>query len=49
MNMQQADMRHIEFRNDRFVAALALSGYKTETLLYLARVVTLGSYHLPPP
>jgi uncharacterized protein YfaS (alpha-2-macroglobulin family) len=47
--MQQADIRHIEFRDDRFVAALALSGYKTETLLYLARAVTPGSYRLPPP
>ncbi|WP_286872319.1 alpha-2-macroglobulin family protein [Pantoea sp. UBA5035] len=49
MDMQQADIRHIEFRDDRFVAALALSGYKTETLLYLARAVTPGSYRLPPP
>jgi alpha-2-macroglobulin len=49
MDMQQADIRHIEFRDDRFVTALALSGYKTETLLYLARAVTPGSYRLPPP
>lgn len=49
MDMQQADIRHIEFRDDRFVAALALSGYKTETLLYLARAVTPGSYRMPPP
>ncbi len=49
MDMQQTTIQHIEFRDDRFVAALALDGYTPGTLLYLARVVTPGSYHLPPP
>ena len=49
MDMQQANIKHIEFRDDRFVAALALDGYTPGTLLYLARAVTPGSYHLPPP
>lgn len=49
MDMQQANIQHIEFRDDRFVAALALDGYSPATLLYLARVVTPGSYRLPPP
>lgn len=49
MDMQQANIKHIEFRDDRFVAALALDGYTPGTLLYLARAVTPGSYLLPPP
>ncbi|KGT90162.1 alpha-2-macroglobulin family protein [Enterobacter cancerogenus] len=49
MDMQQANIKHIEFRDDRFVAALALDGYTPATLLYLARAVTPGSYRLPPP
>ncbi|MDF7648904.1 alpha-2-macroglobulin [Erwiniaceae bacterium L1_54_3] len=49
MDMQQANIKHIEFRDDRFVAALALDGYTPGTLLYLARAVTPGSYRLPPP
>lgn len=49
MDMQQADIKHIEFRDDRFVAALVLDGYTPATLLYLARAVTPGSYRIPPP
>ncbi|WP_312239816.1 alpha-2-macroglobulin [Pantoea sp.] len=49
MDMQQVDIRHIEFRDDRFVAALALDSYRPATLLYLARAVTPGSYRMPPP
>jgi len=49
MDMQQANIKHLEFRDDRFVAALALDGYTPGTLLYLARAVTPGSYRLPPP
>lgn len=49
LDMQQANIKHIEFRDDRFVAALALDGYTPGTLLYLARAVTPGSYRLPPP
>lgn len=49
MDMQQANIRHIEFRDDRFVAALAVDTYRPATLMYLARAVTPGSYHMPPP
>lgn len=34
--MQQADIQHMEFRNDRFVAAVSVKNYETVTLVYLA-------------
>jgi hypothetical protein len=45
--MQQADIQHLEFRDDRFVAALPLSESQHATLVYLARAVTPGTYHVP--
>ncbi|MBV8041707.1 alpha-2-macroglobulin [Pluralibacter sp.] len=47
--MQQADIQHIEFRDDRFVAAVAVSPYQPVTLVYLARAVTPGTYQVPVP
>jgi uncharacterized protein YfaS (alpha-2-macroglobulin family) len=47
--MQQADIQHLEFRDDRFVAALPLSQGQHATLVYLARAVTPGSYTVPVP
>lgn len=47
--MQQADIQHLEFRDDRFVAALPLSEGQHATLVYLARAVTPGSYAVPVP
>lgn len=47
--MQQADIQHIEFRDDRFVAAVALDGWQPVTLVYLARAVTPGTYEVPAP
>ncbi|CDG20754.1 Uncharacterized lipoprotein yfhM [Xenorhabdus poinarii G6] len=47
--MQGADIRHIEYRDDRFVAAVAVPSYESATLLYLARAVTPGIYHVPAP
>mgnify|MGYP003366218150 FL=1 len=47
--MQQADIQHIEFRDDRFVAAVAVSAYQPVTLVYLARAVTPGTYQVPVP
>ncbi|VFS63994.1 Uncharacterised protein [Kluyvera cryocrescens] len=35
--MQQADIQHMEFRDDRFVAAVALNADRPLTLVYLAR------------
>lgn len=48
-NMQNARLRHQEFRDDRYVAALDLDGYGSTHLLYLARAVTPGRYRVPPP
>ncbi len=47
--MQQADIQHIEFRDDRFVAAVAVNEGQPVTLVYLARAVTPGTYQLPAP
>lgn len=48
-DMQQADIKHMEFRDDRFVAAVNVDGYRPVELLYLARAVTPGSYQVPAP
>ncbi|NIF46240.1 alpha-2-macroglobulin family protein [Enterobacter sp. Ap-1006] len=47
--MQQQDIQHMEFRDDRFVAALPLNEGQHATLIYLARAVTPGSYTVPVP
>ncbi|WP_312690677.1 alpha-2-macroglobulin [Kosakonia sp.] len=47
--MQQADIQHMEFRDDRFVAAVPVSEGQSVTLVYLARAVTPGTYHVPAP
>ncbi|GAB2518290.1 alpha-2-macroglobulin family protein [Lysobacter humi (ex Lee et al. 2017)] len=44
-----AQVRHEEFRDDRYVAALELDGYGTSRVYYLVRAVTPGSYAVPPP
>jgi uncharacterized protein YfaS (alpha-2-macroglobulin family)/uncharacterized protein YecT (DUF1311 family) len=45
----QANVAHVEYRDDRFVAALVLDEYGTTDLFYLARAVTPGLYRVPPP
>jgi uncharacterized protein YfaS (alpha-2-macroglobulin family) len=47
--MQNAAIKHQEFRGDRYVAALDVNGYDTTHILYLARAVTPGRYRVPPP
>jgi hypothetical protein len=47
--MQRAQIKHQEFRDDRYVAALDVDRYEASHLLYLARAVTPGSYRVPPP
>ncbi|HCU0186798.1 TPA: alpha-2-macroglobulin family protein [Citrobacter koseri] len=47
--MQQADIQHMEFRDDRFVAAVAVNQGQPVTLVYLARAVTPGTYQVPVP
>ncbi|MBF8693735.1 alpha-2-macroglobulin family protein [Pseudomonas fulva] len=48
-SMQNANVVHQEYRDDRYVAALKLDSYATTHLLYLARAVTPGTYRVPPP
>ncbi|QHM74568.1 putative lipoprotein YfhM [Mixta theicola] len=48
-DMQQVSIKHMEFRDDRFVAAIDVDGYRPVELLYLARAVTPGSYRIPAP
>ena len=45
----QADIQHVEFRDDRFVAAVAVNSGQPVTLVYLARAVTPGTYQVPMP
>ena len=47
--MQQADIQHMEFRDDRFVAAVPVNEGQPVTLVYLARAVTPGTYQVPVP
>ena len=47
--MQNVPPKHQEFRGDRYVAAVDVTGYDTTHLLYLARAVTPGTYRVPPP
>ena len=44
-----AEVRHEEFRDDRYVAALKLSANDTAHVFYLVRAVTPGTYRVPPP
>jgi len=46
---QAADLRHEEFRDDRYVAALNLRRGRSASVLYLVRAVTPGSYAVPAP
>lgn len=48
-SMQNARIKHQEYRGDRYVAAVDVAEYGTTHLLYLARAVTPGSYRVPPP
>jgi len=48
-SMENAGIKHQEYRGDRYVAALDLDGYEGKHLLYLARAVTPGTYRVPPP
>ncbi|GAA5072572.1 alpha-2-macroglobulin family protein [Lysobacter panacisoli] len=44
-----AEVRHEEFRDDRYVAALKLNTGDTARVFYLVRAVTPGTYTVPPP
>ena len=47
--MSESDIRHEEFRDDRYVAALRLSAGSVARVYYLVRAVTPGTYTVPPP
>ncbi len=44
-----AEVRHEEFRDDRYVAALALERGQRAHVFYLVRAVSPGSFLVPPP
>lgn len=46
---QRQQVEHVEYRDDRFVAALRLSKNRSRRLFYLARAVTPGEYAVPAP
>ncbi|WP_082638975.1 alpha-2-macroglobulin family protein [Lysobacter antibioticus] len=43
-----AEVRHEEFRDDRYIAALKLEQNQTARVFYLVRAVTPGTYTVPP-
>jgi hypothetical protein len=45
----EADIRHEEFRDDRYIAALKLEAGSKARVFYLVRAVTPGTYTAPPP
>ncbi len=45
----QAEIRYEEYRDDRYVAAIELSGGQTARLYYLLRAVSPGRYRVPSP
>ena len=44
-----ADVKHEEYRDDRYVAALKLERGQAAKVFYLVRAVTPGTYTVPPP
>lgn len=46
---QRQKIEHVEYRDDRFVAALRLDKYQSRQLFYLVRAVTPGEYSVPAP
>lgn len=46
---QAADVRHEEFRDDRYVAALNLHKGQKAHVFYLVRAVSPGTFQMPPP
>lgn len=46
--LKTTKIKHSEYRDDRFIAALTLSGYNDNHIFYLTRAVTPGVYTVPP-
>lgn len=47
-HISETDIRHQEYRDDRYVAALNIDWRKQARIFYLARAVTPGEYKVPP-
>jgi uncharacterized protein YfaS (alpha-2-macroglobulin family) len=47
--MQSNAIKHQEYRDDRFVAAVRIPSYGGVNLFYLLRVVSPGTYMMPAP
>ncbi|MDF7668024.1 alpha-2-macroglobulin [Orbaceae bacterium ESL0727] len=48
-NEDNSDVKYQEYRDDRYVAAVAISDYYHKRVAYLARAVTAGDYTIPYP
>lgn len=46
---QQEPATYSQYLDDRFMASMDISSYRTRRLYYLARAVTPGTYTVPPP
>ena len=44
-----ANVKHVEYRDDRFVAAFEARGWSENNLFYIVRAVTPGVYRVPAP
>ena len=44
---ESASIKHQEYRDDRYVAAIDMNGYDSTTLFYMMRAVTAGTYQVP--
>ncbi|WP_018690840.1 alpha-2-macroglobulin family protein [Algicola sagamiensis] len=47
--MSPQDIKHQEYRDDRYVAAIHLNKNSSRMLFYVMRAVTPGVYQVPPP
>ncbi|MFC6755282.1 hypothetical protein, partial [Halorubrum tibetense] len=47
--INNTQLKHQEYRDDRYVAALDVNHYQAAHLFYLMRAVTPGSYQVPSP
>ncbi len=47
--MNNSNILHQEYRDDRFVAAIKINRYQTVDLFYMVRVVSPGQYRVPQP
>jgi uncharacterized protein YfaS (alpha-2-macroglobulin family) len=46
---QQTAIKHQEYRDDRYIAAIELDGYSRRDIVYIVRAVSPGRFHMPMP